>query len=36
MAKKAFNLLKKVGKAYMKGVMELYGPALNCGLHPFI
>lgn len=36
MAKKVLNVFKKLGNAYMKGVMEMYGPAINAGLHPFI
>ena len=36
MAKKVLNVFKKLGKAYMKGVMELYGPAINVGINPFI
>ena len=36
MAKKVLNVFKKLGKAYMKGVMELYGPAINAGINPFI
>jgi len=34
--KKVKNLLKKLGKAYMKGTMELYGPVINCRLSPLI
>ena len=34
--KKVKKLVKKIGHAYMKGVMEMYGPAINAGLHPFI
>ena len=29
MAKKILNLLKKIGKAYMKGATEIYGPMLD-------
>lgn len=29
MVRKLKNLLKKVGKAYMKGATEVYGPMLN-------
>lgn len=36
MAKRIKNSIKKLGKAYMKGVMEMYGPAINAGLNPFI
>ena len=36
MKRKVKNLVKKVGRAYMKGVMEMYGPAINAGLIPFI
>ena len=36
MTKKVKKFVKKVGHAYMKGVMEMYGPAINAGLHPFI
>ena len=36
MARKVKNLLKRIGHAYMKGVLEMYGPAINAGLHPFI
>ena len=33
--KKVKKFVKKIGYAYMKGVMEMYGPAINAGLHPF-
>ena len=36
MAKKVLNAFKRLGHAYMKGMMELYGPVINVGLHPFI
>ena len=36
MTKKVKKFVRKVGHAYMKGVMEMYGPAINAGLHPFI
>lgn len=36
MAKKVKKFVRKVGRAYMKGIMEMYGPAINAGLHPFI
>ena len=36
MAKKVLNVFKRLGNAYMKGVMEMYGPAINAGLCPFI
>jgi len=36
MARKVKNFIKRVGHAYMKGVIEMYGPAINAGLHPFI
>ena len=26
MAKKVLNLFKKIGRAYMRGAMEVYGP----------
>lgn len=36
MTKKVKKFVRKVGRAYMKGIMEMYGPAINAGLHPFI
>lgn len=30
--KKVTNLIKKIGKAYVKGWMEMYGPAINAGV----
>ena len=36
MIKKVKNSIKKLGKAYMKGVIEMYGPVINAGLNPFI
>lgn len=36
MTKKVKNFVKRVGHAYMEGVMEMYGPAINAGLIPFI
>lgn len=36
MTKKVKNLIKKIGRSYMKGVLELYGPALKYGVSPFI
>lgn len=34
--KKIKNFLKKMGKSYLDGCMEMYGPALKCGINPFI
>ena len=36
MARKVKNFVKRIGHAYIKGVLEMYGPAINAGLHPFI
>lgn len=36
MAKKVKNLFKRLGRAYVKGFTELYGPALECGVFPFV
>ena len=36
MARRVKSFIKRVGKAYMKGIMEMYGPAINAGLYPFI
>ena len=36
MKKRVFNFVKRAGKAYLRGMCELYGPALNCGLHPWV
>lgn len=36
MARKVKSFIKKVGKSYMRGIMEMYGPAINVGLYPFI
>ena len=36
MAKKVKNLFKRLGKAYMKGIPEMYGPALEHGIFPFV
>ena len=36
MARKVKNFVKRIGHAYMKGVLEMYGPVINAGLHPFI
>ena len=36
MTKKVKKFVKKVGRAYMKGVMEMYGPVINAGLLPFV
>ena len=30
------NLFKRLGKAYMKGITEMYGPALEHGIFPFV
>lgn len=30
MTKKVLNLLKKIGRAYMKGAAEMYGQMYNC------
>ena len=30
--KKIKNLLKKIGRAYIKGVNEIYGPLYGCKL----
>ena len=29
MAKKVLNLLKKIGRAYMRGAVEVYGPMID-------
>ena len=34
--KKVKNLFKKLSKAYLKGYVELYRPALDAGVNPFI
>ena len=34
--RKVKNLLKKVGKAYMNGVVQLYGPAINYKINPYV
>ena len=36
MKKRVINAFKRAGKAYLKGMCELYGPAFNCGLHPWM
>ena len=36
MSKKVKNLFKRLGKAYMKGIAEMYGPALEHGISPFV
>lgn len=36
MKKKMKKFLKKIGKEYMKGINEMYGPCLRCGVNPFI
>jgi hypothetical protein len=36
MTRKVKKFVKKIGHAYMEGVMEMYGPAINAGLLPFI
>ena len=36
MMKKAINLLKKMGNAYINGMMEFYKPAVKYGINPFI
>lgn len=36
MKKRVISMFKRAGKAYLKGMCELYGPAFNCGLHPWI
>lgn len=33
--KRVKNFLRKIGKAYMKSYIEMYGPAFQCGIHPF-
>ena len=33
--KKVKNFLKKMGRAYIKGYMEMYGPAFKYGCRPF-
>lgn len=30
------KILKKIIKAYMDGVNEMYGPALRAGINPFV
>lgn len=36
MARRVKSFIRRVGKAYMRGIMEMYGPAINAGLYPFI
>lgn len=36
MAKKALNLFKKIGRAYMRGAVEYYRPFVTCGVSPCI
>lgn len=36
MARKVKSFFKKVGKAYMQGVNELYGPLIRYNISPFI
>ena len=34
--KKVKRILKRLGKNYLKGLNEMYGPCLRCGVNPFI
>ena len=34
MVKKVKNLLRKLGRAYMKGATELYGPMIRYNISP--
>jgi hypothetical protein len=33
--KKVKNLFKKVGRMYLNGFNQMYGPALRYGINPF-
>lgn len=33
--KKVRNLIKKLTKAYFEGYVQMYGPAIEAGCHPF-
>lgn len=35
MKKRVLNVFKRAGKAYFKGIYELYGPALSHGVNPW-
>lgn len=34
--KKIKNLFKKIGRAYIERFNQTYGPAIKCGINPFI
>ena len=34
--KKVKRILRKLGNNYLKGLNEMYGPCLRCGVNPFI
>jgi len=36
MARKVKNLLKKLGRAYMRGAYELYGPMIRYNVSPLV
>lgn len=36
MAKKVKNLFKKLGRAYLNGLAEVYGPAIRYGINPYM
>lgn len=36
MARKVKNLFKRIGRAYMKGAIELYGPMIRYKVSPLI
>ena len=36
MAKRVKNLFKRIGRAYMKGAVELYGPMVRYRISPLI
>lgn len=36
MAKKVLNIFKKIGRAYMEGATQLYGPIVECKIYPFV
>ena len=35
MARKVKNLLKRLGRTYMKGYAEMYKPLIECNVYPF-
>lgn len=36
MVKRVKNLFKRIGRAYMKGAIELYGPTVRYRISPLI